>query len=387
MRKLINTFKKLSFVLLLTCPVISACSKSDDPDGPGSGDTKTFELKVQTYAALEEQIEFKVAGVSSGEVTVNYGDGTSEVADASKAFSHKYSAPGNYNISVQSGKTKVTKQIEIGPLKALSVLLPELRSMRVGNKSTRVLIMSHRAHVTDVNYPENSVSAVGAAVAEGSDFLELDVHLTKDDSLVVCHDNTIDATTTGSGKIADLTYSQIQSYNLRNRVSQPTNEKMPTLREYLLASRGKAYIDIDMGTTSAREIAKVVNELGMMEQVVWSASVSQVAAISLYAPKAHYHMWQDDYKSVGQYLKYPPYTTQYHCKPGYYVTARGTAVADGNVIVVNILYTTFPELVPEFEIKKDQIDYLFNNCPEVSIIQTDCPKELRAELKSRGLHD
>lgn len=72
-------------------------------------------------------------------------------------------------------------------------------------------------------------------MAAGAEILECDVRHTKDGVLVVCHDETIDATTTGQGRIADMTYDEILQYNLKDRAGKPTDEKMPTLEEYLTA--------------------------------------------------------------------------------------------------------------------------------------------------------
>ena len=45
----------------------------------------------------------------------------------------------------------------------------------------------------------------------GAHALELDVHCTRDGHLVVCHDATVDATTEGTGRIADMTLAEVQA--------------------------------------------------------------------------------------------------------------------------------------------------------------------------------
>lgn len=52
--------------------------------------------------------------------------------------------------------------------------------------------------------PENTLEAFEHGVALGADALELDVHLSHDGVVVVCHDETVDRTTNGRGAIADL---------------------------------------------------------------------------------------------------------------------------------------------------------------------------------------
>ena len=59
--------------------------------------------------------------------------------------------------------------------------------------------------------PENTLVAFEEAVEMGADILELDVHLTRDRDAVVIHDATVDRTTNGTGKVAEMTFEQIDS--------------------------------------------------------------------------------------------------------------------------------------------------------------------------------
>ena len=94
--------------------------------------------------------------------------------------------------------------------------------------------------------PENSISAVEAAINAGADVIECDTHLTSDGVVMVCHDQTINATTNGTGDITKMTYAEIQQYNLLDRNGRVTDEKMPTLQEFLKAGRGKIYFNLDI---------------------------------------------------------------------------------------------------------------------------------------------
>lgn len=65
------------------------------------------------------------------------------------------------------------------------------------------------------NYPENSLAAMNSAINMGVDIIELDLALTKDSVLVVCHDRTLDRTTTGKGKISDMPLDSIRTLRLK----------------------------------------------------------------------------------------------------------------------------------------------------------------------------
>ena len=95
--------------------------------------------------------------------------------------------------------------------------------------SKKVLVASHRGDWR--NYPENSLPAIRSAIEMGVDIVEIDLALTSDSVLVLCHDRTIDRTTSGRGLIAEITYDSIRRVNLRAGQNAVTHWKVPTLEE------------------------------------------------------------------------------------------------------------------------------------------------------------
>ncbi|MBU2399549.1 MAG: glycerophosphodiester phosphodiesterase family protein, partial [Alphaproteobacteria bacterium] len=78
-----------------------------------------------------------------------------------------------------------------------------------------VAISAHRA-VSAPDQPENSIAAImatGRAIPGA--ILELDAVLTHDGHLVLMHDETMDRTTTGRGRVADLTLAQVKAARLK----------------------------------------------------------------------------------------------------------------------------------------------------------------------------
>jgi len=73
--------------------------------------------------------------------------------------------------------------------------------------SARVVIghRGNRAHA-----PENTLESFRQAIARGADAIELDVHVSRDGTLVVIHDPTLDRTTNGSGAVERLTLAQLR---------------------------------------------------------------------------------------------------------------------------------------------------------------------------------
>ena len=59
--------------------------------------------------------------------------------------------------------------------------------------------------------PENTTAAFDLAIEMGVKHIELDVHSSKDNHLVVIHDDTLDRTTNGHGNVNDFTLKELQS--------------------------------------------------------------------------------------------------------------------------------------------------------------------------------
>lgn len=70
------------------------------------------------------------------------------------------------------------------------------------------LIIAHRGGSLEA--PENTIAALAHGVACGADWQELDVTLTKDDQVVVIHDDTLDRTTNGKGRVDARTLAELR---------------------------------------------------------------------------------------------------------------------------------------------------------------------------------
>jgi glycerophosphoryl diester phosphodiesterase len=82
-------------------------------------------------------------------------------------------------------------------------------------------------------WPEASLLAFRQALGLGVDFLEFDLHMTRDGELVVIHDATLDRTTTAQGAVHDLTLTQLAPARIRARDGSVTDEPVPTFAELL----------------------------------------------------------------------------------------------------------------------------------------------------------
>ncbi len=93
-------------------------------------------------------------------------------------------------------------------------------------------IITHRG--ANKYAPQNTLHAFKKAVEIGTDGFETDVHITKDGEVVLCHNYTIDETSTGKGNIAEKTLAELKSYDFGSYFSkQFQGTEIPTLDEFL----------------------------------------------------------------------------------------------------------------------------------------------------------
>ncbi|TKT87627.1 glycerophosphodiester phosphodiesterase [Dyadobacter frigoris] len=83
-------------------------------------------------------------------------------------------------------------------------------------------------------HPENTLPAFEEAIRLGAHMIEFDIQLTKDNVMVLMHDDTVDRTTNGSGKISDLSFAQILKLDAGIKKSPKfTNTPIPTFEQTL----------------------------------------------------------------------------------------------------------------------------------------------------------
>jgi len=132
-----------------------------------------------------------------------------------------------------------------------------------------VHIFAHRG--ASGTYPENTPAAFAEALRIGVDGIEFDVHLSKDQELIIMHDERVDRTTDGTGAIIDLTLEELKALNA-GAFFHPrfTNERIPTLTEALDLITGDVMLNVHVKAYHySREVLtrKVVQEFA--ERQLW----------------------------------------------------------------------------------------------------------------------
>jgi glycerophosphoryl diester phosphodiesterase len=123
--------------------------------------------------------------------------------------------------------------------------------------------------------PENTMASFELALSMGADAIELDVHMTADDELVVIHDAKLERTTSGAGLVRDQTLAHIRQLDAGAWFAPSfAGQRVPTLGETLEWARGRLPIDIEIKwgprpyPNIAGRVVELVRQLDMADQVI-----------------------------------------------------------------------------------------------------------------------
>lgn len=153
--------------------------------------------------------------------------------------------------------------------------IPEIaRRWRDPNSTPgEVLVTVHRGAFLKDNVivaAENSVRSIERARTLGCDCVEIDVHFTSDGTAIVMHDDTLERTSTGSGPIAGMRYSDMKDIALVHPASrEPFDSGIPTLEEAFLALGDTMMINVEIKTNimDIPKIAEIAAKAGVTHQV------------------------------------------------------------------------------------------------------------------------
>lgn len=244
-----------------------------------------------------------------------------------------------------------------------------------------VLVAAHRgAHMNNF---ENSIASTKEAIRLGVDIIEVDVRTTKDRYLILMHDSSIDRTTTGKGKVEEMTLAEIRKYKLRGPYGNISPEVVPTFEEFLQVTKGKIMVDVDMKTDNVSGIVGAVSKAGINNEVFYFDNdyhqldeIKKIDRSAQIMPRAYsYHM------ADSAITKYSPPTV--HIDPGFYTDSL-TAMLRKNKARVWINTLGEVDCNIRYGNGVKVIDELLKN--GANMIQTDEPELLLQLLSHKGLH-
>ena len=126
--------------------------------------------------------------------------------------------------------------------------------------------------------PENTLAAFQGALDQGVKAVEFDVQLSADQHVIVIHDDTVDRTTNGGGKVRELTLNQLKSFDAGSAFSSDfAGESIPTLEEVFKRFGRKLYLNIELKNYATpldalpERVAALVRQYQLEDWVMFSS--------------------------------------------------------------------------------------------------------------------
>lgn len=264
--------------------------------------------------------------------------------------------------------------------------------------SKNIMVVAHRGDWR--NAPENSLQAIQNCIDMGVDMVEIDVRKTKDNKLVVIHDKSLDRTTTGKGLISDWTLDSLKTLYLKNGAGHPTHHRIPTLKEALLAAKGKILINLDKCNGYFDEAYQIMQETRTVQQVVIKAynktydevreDIGNKLDSVVFMPIINLDKQNNAWEIISKYQKehMPVAFEIVFSKDTSKVLQRFDAIKEnGSRVWVNSLWESL-NAGYEDDMALTHTDSIYGWYIDrgVNMIQTDRPQLLLDYLRKKGLH-
>lgn len=140
------------------------------------------------------------------------------------------------------------------------------QSLKAQISEGSTILCAHRGGMYD-DYAENSLRTLGfleTSFRGRPVMAEVDIRKSKDGTLFLLHDNTLERTTNGHGEISEQTDEYLRSLKLKNGKGQVTGESIPTLKDLLdFTSKHNIYLMLDVKIDDWQQILDMVRTSNM----------------------------------------------------------------------------------------------------------------------------
>ncbi|PYI57303.1 glycerophosphodiester phosphodiesterase [Paenibacillus flagellatus] len=143
-----------------------------------------------------------------------------------------------------------------------------------------LMIIAHRGAAGEA--PENTLAAFKLGLEQGCTGIELDVHLSKDGEVIVCHDGTLDRTTDSKGVIRDMTVDELKKADAGRWFHEKyAGERVPLLEEVLDLVSPEVQINVEIKGSYGGETEPALLKLLHRKNRLDSVFVSSFDFVSL----------------------------------------------------------------------------------------------------------
>lgn len=115
--------------------------------------------------------------------------------------------------------------------------------------------------------PENTLKAFEKAISLGAGMVECDARLTKDGKVVIIHDETVDRTTDGKGKVSEMNWEELRKLEVED------GEKIPSLEEVIDLVKGRIKLNVEIKDEKVgKKVAEMIVKNNFVEECLVSSS-------------------------------------------------------------------------------------------------------------------
>lgn len=152
-------------------------------------------------------------------------------------------------------------------------------------------VIAHRGNSSVA--PQNTLAALESAWRAGADSIEIDLQLSADGAAVVIHDDTVDATTNGSGAVDDLDLAELRRLDAGSWFSPAyAGQQVPTFAEVITFLAARRGIDLllelkgDWPAQAVQQVVEAIRSAQLGDRVILqSFSSGTVAVLAEAAPE------------------------------------------------------------------------------------------------------
>ncbi|MFT6625547.1 MAG: glycerophosphoryl diester phosphodiesterase [Cycloclasticus sp.] len=208
--------------------------------------------------------------------------------------------------------------------------------------------------------PENTLLSIRKAIELGADWVEIDVHLA-DGQLFVIHDETLDRTTNGKGKLSDYSFAKLRALDAGR------GEQIPTLQEVIKEAKNKVGLNIELkGLATGEAVAiqllafdkehkdQILVSSFLMDELLKVPQIDKTIKLGVLAGKdvPLAFDWANKLKAYSIHLSLNQVTTEYvqqahdaGLKLLVYTVNKKVDIARMKLIGVDGVFTNYPDRV------------------------------------------
>ena len=184
-------------------------------------------------------------------------------------------------VGTRDGAKRYRVEVHAGHGRLLSVAEVDGGVNHVLYEWPGIRVVAHRGGAL-LGPPENTIPAIEKAIRVGADLIEIDIRQTRDGHLVLMHDETVDRTTNGVGRVDQLTLTQVKQLKVRHDGNEII--RVPTLEQALQSMKGKIDPDLDFKEGDLQPLLKVVRTLGIGKYCTMYGAWDRCLEVAKYEP-------------------------------------------------------------------------------------------------------